>query len=133
MISAPVQSRTATFHCGSPRSAREARGRCGFLGVRPYLIVATAVLATLACKPRQPSGNTAPPTIMPAVANKFEPKEGSMFLGKPLMSLRLDLESCPYKVFVNGGLVSMHIADAPANEEHPINHFLRFGDNVIEL
>jgi hypothetical protein len=56
-----------------------------------------------------------------------------MFYGKPLITIKLEFESCAYSLFVNGGLVGMNNQPMAANEIHPINHWLRHGENLVEL
>jgi hypothetical protein len=68
-----------------------------------------------------------------APVSPLPPKEKSMFFGQPVLSLKLELQDCSYCVYVNGGLVACDRSAMPADEEHPINHLLRGGDNQIEL
>jgi hypothetical protein len=52
---------------------------------------------------------------------------------KPLFNLKFDLEECAYDVYVNGGLLARDAEAAPAHDALPINHFVRHGDNELEL
>jgi hypothetical protein len=54
-------------------------------------------------------------------------------LGKPLFNLRLDIEHCAHVVYVNGGLVQQNLGQGPVHAEIPVNHWLRSGENVIEV
>src|SRR5262245_38826701 len=69
--------------------------------------------------------SSAPPTI----TTKALPMLGR----QPLLNAKLDITSCPYELYVNGGLVSQDDDGLPAREEHPINHWLRSGENEIAL
>lgn len=60
-------------------------------------------------------------------------ERGTMIPARPLLNLRVDIESCQYDLFVNGGLVMRNIAGTPAHEDQPINHFVRSGSNEIEV
>ncbi len=57
----------------------------------------------------------------------------TMIPARPLLNLRVDIESCQYDLFVNGGLVMRNMEGTPAHEEQPINHFVRSGSNEIEV
>lgn len=66
-------------------------------------------------------------------ANPKPAERGAMIPARPLLNLRVDIESCQYDLFVNGGLVMRNMAGTPAHEEQPINHFVRSGSNDIEV
>jgi hypothetical protein len=56
-----------------------------------------------------------------------------MLLGKPVFSLRVDMEHCAHVVYVNGGLVRQSLEQTPIHAEYPVNHWLRSGKNDIEV
>jgi hypothetical protein len=56
-----------------------------------------------------------------------------MISGKPLFTLRLDIERCAHAVYVNGGLVDHNFDKDPLHSEFPINQWLRSGKNEIEI
>lgn len=53
--------------------------------------------------------------------------------GAPLIKLRLDVQQCVYVAYVNGGLVASNMEGTPVNEEQPINHLLRSGENQLTI
>ena len=74
------------------------------------------------------------PGAADAKATNPKPGErGTMIPARPLLNLRVDIESCQYDLFVNGGLVMRNLAGTPAHEEQPINQFVRSGSNEIEV
>jgi hypothetical protein len=56
-----------------------------------------------------------------------------MLPGKPLFDVRIDIEHCPHDVYVNGGLVTRNLHANPTHVEYPINHYLRSGQNDVEV
>jgi hypothetical protein len=71
--------------------------------------------------------------ISATAATAGENKRSHMSIGAPLVGLRLDGERCIYVVYVNGGLVASNMEGTPVNEDSPINHFLRSGDNELAI
>lgn len=51
----------------------------------------------------------------------------------PLLNAKLDITHCAYGLYVNGGLVAQDNEGLPVREPHPINHWLRSGENEIAL
>ena len=57
-----------------------------------------------------------------------------MHISNPYFSLRIQTESLPYRVHVNGAPLTADASGGPANETWPINHMLRSsGENEIAL
>jgi hypothetical protein len=70
------------------------------------------------------------PVAAPGVSSQ---KGLSMIPGKPLFSLRLDIEGCVHDVYVNGGLVTRNLEGGPEHTEYPVNHWLRSGANELQV
>jgi len=66
-------------------------------------------------------------------ANPKPAERGTMIPARPLLNLRVDIESCQYDLFVNGGLVMRNMEGTPIHEEQPINQFVRSGSNELEV
>jgi hypothetical protein len=78
--------------------------------------------------------NTAVQVTVPSNSSLTPHQEGHpMLAGKPLFSLRLDIERCAHDVYVNGGLITRNLDGTPAHAEYPVNHWLRSGANDIQI
>jgi len=89
-------------------------------------LVFTALL--LLCLPGPSQAKTEAKTAKPKPAER-----GTMIPARPVLNLRVDIESCQYDLFVNGGLVMRNMAGTPIHEDQPINHLARSGSNEIEV
>lgn len=61
------------------------------------------------------------------------PAGNKMSGSQPYYVLKLSTKTCQYAAFVNGGMVSRGPAGAPEDEQHPVNHWIRSGSNVLDL
>lgn len=78
----------------------------------------------------EPVGKTkAKPTARRDSSKKVKP----MQVPNPYLTLRIETDSMPYGVYVNGAPLTADETGGPANETWPINHMLRSGANEIAL
>jgi hypothetical protein len=56
----------------------------------------------------------------------------SMYVPRPVLSFKVDIDECGFKLFLNGGLVTSNL-EGIAHEEQPVNHWVRNGSNEIQL
>jgi hypothetical protein len=66
-------------------------------------------------------------------ANPKRAERVTMIPARPLLNLRIDIDSCQFDLFVNGALVMRNMEGTPIHEEQPINPFVRSGSNEIEV
>jgi hypothetical protein len=55
-----------------------------------------------------------------------------MYVPRPVLSFKVDIDECSFDVFLNGGLVTSNV-EGIAHEDQPINHWVRNGSNEIQL
>lgn len=114
-----------------PPVARRGSGR-GWLWLRPLVLISGFLAA--GCPAKQDSSAAGPAVeAAPAQAEPTTPKVLPMLSKTPLLNARLDITHCAYGLYVNGGLVAQDNEGLPAREPHPINHWLRSGENEIAL
>jgi hypothetical protein len=100
----------------------------------PMLAILLLAGACATCHKRRPEGKLVFPILAapspPPAPNAAE--RLPMIPGQPLFNLGLDIDNCPYILYLNGGLVSANM-EGTAQEDQPINHWLLSGTNEIEL
>jgi hypothetical protein len=79
------------------------------------------------------SGHVLPSTKQDAQPRRT-PKEGSLLVNKPYFTLRVQGNSLPYSVYVNGAPVTADYTWGVSDETWPINQFMRgMGDNEVSV
>jgi hypothetical protein len=76
-----------------------------------------------------PKPTAAEPVAAPPLALA---ERTSMYVSRPVLSFKVDIDECGFKLFLNGGLVTSNL-EGIAHEELPVNHWVRNGSNEIQL
>jgi hypothetical protein len=79
---------------------------------------------TAASKPTAAEPVVPPPLILA--------ERTSMYVPRPVLSFKVDIDECGFDVYLNGGLVTSNL-EGIAHEEQPVNHWVRNGNNEIQL
>jgi hypothetical protein len=101
----------------------------------PWSTVCLAACLAADCRSHKPDLKQEPSTNRQTTPSAVPsaPERPPMFANRPLVNVKVDLESCFYQLYVNGGLVTASLEGNPAHEEHPVNHWLRSGSNELQL